>query len=482
VVYVGVLQALVWLTQGVHFLSDTPGYLAGITAFGRGEVTYFPPGYSLFLAPWVSLWPSAAGLAITAVQHVWMVAALFFLQRMIAPVLGSAAATVGLLVAGSAAPVLFFPQSVLSETVGFCTTAVALWSASRHGRALRWRDGVSGIFVGWATLTRVVPLAAVALPLAFLHIDQHGITRRALLRTFRVMFLSGAVVVAVMIWFHRGSDTFALTTSADLHLYNRVISEQSLVAIHEPATRLIVERLGGPPQRGVAHWDVMPVLQSRGLSWTDARNLLGDVAREGIRGHVVEYLWYTPLLAWREYAAGGRARPPLWSGNSGSEPSLENEPPLSSSSSAAWRHEVEAGFERVWPLLMWAPLAGVIGLRRWPHRLIYLALLLVAAGYLFASSLVEYFNERFIACVFPFVLVLTPAPFVMVWHRLTQDGPNAFVNEPLTGSNVVPLPDGVGRVPWRFFSGRVLHSSVHGSRDCVCPSAGTCTDSDLGGS
>jgi hypothetical protein len=81
-------------------------------------------------------------------------------------------------------------------------------------------------------------------------------------------------------------------------------------------------------------------------------------------------------------------------------------------------------FDVAWRVLRWAPLLGVLllPLLPGPARLTFLALLAVPAGYLFFGSLVEFFLERYVAAVMPFILVLTPTPVAALLTRWRPGG------------------------------------------------------------
>lgn len=45
------LHAVTFVFHGIGYTSDARGYIDGISRFASGQVSYFPPGYSLLLAP-----------------------------------------------------------------------------------------------------------------------------------------------------------------------------------------------------------------------------------------------------------------------------------------------------------------------------------------------------------------------------------------------------------------------------------------------
>jgi hypothetical protein len=92
-----------------------------------------------------------------------------------------------------------------------------------------------------------------------------------------------------------GRCGFAIAGGAGLHLYNRVVTQQGLLNARGPATAMFLSRMGTLPLQDVAHWDVSPVLERQGLSYSEARSLMGAVAMEGLRSDPSGFLRYSTM-------------------------------------------------------------------------------------------------------------------------------------------------------------------------------------------
>lgn len=409
VAYIGVLHMLAFVFFGIGYTSDARGYIDGIGRFAAGQVSYFPPGYSLFLAPWWLITSSYPGALAVFVQHVCMVLTLVGLRDIVRRVVGEDLATLALFITGSVAPTLFLPQMVLSENVALFGMAGAMWLASRAGAngALR-RDVAAGMLAGLAGLARVVPLVAIVVPMFLLYRSMTG-TRDAAIRTARMMGAGLGLMALCASWHYANGGGFVIAGGAGLHLYNRVVTEQGLLNAREPATAVFLTRMGNRPLQDVAHWDVLPVLERQGMSYADARSLMGAVAMEGLRSDPTGFLRHSTIQSWKEYAAAPTLEP--WP--SGTEPiaALESPvPPGVRGGSNAWWSRSESVFRQLWRVLMWLPVLGLLLLPSMRERLVFLALLAVPAGYLFVTAQVEFFLDRYVAAVLPFALMLSTTP------------------------------------------------------------------------
>jgi hypothetical protein len=416
---VAILHVLVWLRQGIGYNNDAAGYLNGIRAFVVGTVEYYPPGYSMFLAPFWLLPHSWAAFAAVGVQHACMVAALVGLRSLARPFLGEDLATLGFVLTGSVVPTLFLPQMILSENVALCGMTGALWLASRPGSegALR-RDMLAAGLAGWAGLARVVPLAVVALPLLLLHTARLGL-RPALRRTVRTLLAATAIVATVAAWNFARSGTFAIANSWGLHLYDRVVTEQELIDRDGPATREFLQRIGQRPLEGVPFWEITPALERQGMTYAQTVSLLGGVALEGIHSAPVAFARYSLVLSLRQYWADPSRE--LWLSPFDRTPGLETPTPLAwRSTSLLWWNQFRGLYAAMWPVLLWATPLGLLALLLLRQRLVFLALLAVPMLFLLAISQLEQFVERFVLAVLPFVLMLVPAPLAALlnlWER-----------------------------------------------------------------
>ena len=416
IAYVVALHLVTWLTQGIGFTSDAAGYLDGIESLATGRAAYFPPGYSLFLAPFAAISPAAMGDAVAAAQHVLMIVTLLALSQLMRPVVGRTLAAWSLIIAGSAAPTLFLPQMILAENVALAAMTGTLWLAARPS-SLRMGviDLLAGVCLGVAGRARVVPLVAMSVPIVCVQLVPAQ-WRRSLVRSLGVGAVGAALVLAVMVWTYSQTVRFALTTGQGLHLYNRVVTQQGLVDDDGPATRRLMDVLAGAPLR-VPHWTVGGLLYERGQSSAEIERLLGDVAREGMRTDRWGFVRYSFAQAWRQY----HTPPVLWTTPVAPTPvpRLERRlPALLPPLGWYWWRFFTAGFAMVWPLLMWAPLLGLLLLPFIRERRIFVALLAVPALYLLVSAQLDLFSPRLSSAVVPFALVLVPAPLAALLRAI----------------------------------------------------------------
>jgi hypothetical protein len=416
VMHVCVIHAVVWSTQCVGVNGDSQGYMNVLTEVIAGQAGYFPPGYPLFLGIWSATVPQATGLAVTAAQHVLMVAALYALYRMVRTFLPPTSASVGFLLTGSAAPVVFLPQAIFSENLAFLGMAGTIFFVHIRGRkSALIRDLAAGLLATVATLARVVPLLAILLPTLMLRKSEQDSSPAPLRRTARVFGTTALVLLATASWFWHENGVFGLANSQGLHLYNRVVTEQLLLNPEGSATKRFLALVGNRPLRGVAHWDISPVLSAQGLSYIDRNALMESVALEGIRKHPIRFAGHSLRMAWEEYTAAGVASIPFFAEQIAPVPALENAPLLGFRSSAMqWRLTMTRLFGIAWVVLMWTPLVGLLLVPFMKERAVFLTFLAVPAGYLLGTSFIEYFLERYVVCVIAFPLMVVPAPFAAI--------------------------------------------------------------------
>lgn len=424
IAHLALLHVLTWLLQGVGYTSDVDGYLKGVGWFLNGEVFAFPPGYSIFLAPWVLLAPQWTGAIATGLQHAGMLLSLVALQHIARPLLGDTLATLALLIVGSLAPALFLPQMLLSENIAVIGMTGGLWFASRPASSRPWVNDVSaGVCGGCAALARVVPLLAIVLPVLLLRFDPLH-RRSSILRAARIVSIAAVVMLVAASWNFIGSGSFALSGSTGHHLYNRVVTEQMLIDRGAPATTRFLAIVGDRPLAGVAHWDIRPLLEGSGLDYTEATRLMGDVALEGMRTRPAGFLAYSLALAWREYAAVPSLE--LAPIETDARADLESLMPAAvRGSPLLWWTAFEEVFRALWPVLLWMPIAGLLMVPWLPEPRMFLALFSVPAIYLVVTGHIEYFLDRYVVAVLPFALMLAPAPLAAIaelWRRRSGGG------------------------------------------------------------
>jgi hypothetical protein len=415
--HIAFLHALVWLTQGVGYNADARGYLDTFGRFIAGLTSYYPPGYPVLLGPLHALFPNATGLAVAGTQHILMVLSLYALSRVARACLGSDLATLGLLIAGSVGPTLLLPQVAFSENPAFFGMAGAVWFVCDPEPDILRFDIAAGLLLGWAALSRVTPIVALALPVFLLHLHMAPSRAAAVTRTARVLLAAILVLGLSATWTWHKSRDFRIANSSGLHLYSRVVTEQLLLNREGPDTRRFLAIVGDRALKNVGHWEISPVLMAHGLRYRETVALMGGVATEGGRSYPLRLLLYSVAMMWREYAVDPLPDVPQW-GTGSPAPELDNAPLLGiRTSSLLWRNDLDRTFATSWPVLKWMPLSGLLFLPWLRGRLVFLALLLVPAAYLFAGSFADMFVGRYTICVVPFALILIPAPLAGIAGR-----------------------------------------------------------------
>jgi hypothetical protein len=444
------LHLLVWVSQCVGTNADSGGYHGRLEAFLAGLPQYFPPGYTLLLSVLELLAPEHLGRLVTLVQHALHVLAIVWIFRLLRPAVGLGLAWLGGLSAGASWSTLFLPQAIMSETLAFFAMAGCLYFAvrSRDGGGLA-AAAVSGVFLGVAVLTRVVPGPAVLPGLVLVHLapaSRRGLGRLA------VTLATGAILVAApVLWFAWKSGAPQLTTSAGLHLWNRVVTAQGKLADEAPATRRLLDLLGDADPRELPHWAVKDLLVAKGLRYEEVVELFGLVAKEGIRAAPHEFAAYSFEHAWRLYLADAAGEIPRWGTFHEPIPELETPPLVPLSSSAhLWRASLQAWHSASWLPLCWLSIAGIAVAWFLAERSLLLALGLVAPCYLFATANVEFFLARYNVAVIPFMVCSALAPLAVVAALWGRPGPEPQVGSggsaggsPPSGSNGSNGSDGL---------------------------------------
>ena len=407
------VHGMFWVSQCVGTNDDSPAYLESVQYVVKGEPSYFPPGYPLFLGGLAELAPGTLGRWITLVQHGMAVAGGLWLYGLLRRIVTQELALLGGLLGGALAPVLTTAQAVMSECpTGFAMLG-ALYFAVRSRETDQWFwAALSGLFLGWAGMLRVVPLAAMVPALGLYHLWP---LRPDGWRRLGVTAVTAIFVLLLPIswfWYRTGQPT--LTTSQGFHLFNRVVTEQKLLDEQAPMTRHLLELLEGRDPRGVSWWDVRDHARVRDLNEEQVERLFRQVALEGIHKDPAAFVFYTGPLAWRMLISPADWIP-AWGDTVLAAPSLESPPPLAvTASSLDWRQSLEDAHRGLWPLLCGLAILGILlGVRQRGCPLV-LALAWVPVGYLLASAGVEYFSPRYNAAVAPFVAALAVLPPAML--------------------------------------------------------------------
>jgi Dolichyl-phosphate-mannose-protein mannosyltransferase len=407
-IYLSVLHLLFWSTQPIGLLTDSLKELPTLKAnVLLGTPAYFPPGYPILIGLAYLISRTITGSVITMIQHVMMIATIWWCYRLLQRSAGTTISFATALAIGAAAPTLVLPQGILSENVALFGMAGTLYFAFSYRESGRLRDGIlAGLLLAWATLARVVPFAA-GVP-SILAIMMGAEPRAAGLRKFGAIVVFAAAISAVPImWFGIRSDNFALTNSVGRHLYNRAVADQYLLDRQAPATSNLLKSIAPLDPYGVPHWKIQSLLKKKGLSDYQIEALMRQTSLESIRRAPWKYVRYSLQQTWTQYFLDPISFMPYASTPFEYDDELESPPPLgASANSLLWRVHLETAFNATWRYVPWIALASILLVPLVEERATFLAFALTPAAYILATALVEYLLSRYNAAIVPFVFVL----------------------------------------------------------------------------
>jgi hypothetical protein len=419
VMVISVVHLGFWASQCVGLEIDGLGYYRSWDAVARGEVGFFPPGYPVVvgLCKWIG--GAHTGLLLTLVQHVLLMVSAVWLYRMLCGVTAEEWAFVAGTVAFLNPAVLGYSQMVMSETTAMTCMIGGLYFAWRGGRA---SAVMTGLLAGCGGLLRVVPAMSVLLSLG---IREWSVGwRRGRARIAVAVAVAAVVMTAPVVWFGAHTGDFALTYSAGIHLFDRVLWGQQLVNPQGEATKHLAELLDGEPMTGRNAWQMMVSPRVEVLGLFGGAKLLQQVALEAIAADPWGYLSYTPKAAWRTLMVPVAYYPRQ--GIAARVVRLLENPPLILYSEAGlkWRIQLEAFFAQVWQWLCWGSLAGFAISTVWGRgRWLFLAVGVMVLVHLLVSASVEIVAPRYHVPLIPLLAMLL-VPLAGGWRtsRIVQAG------------------------------------------------------------
>jgi hypothetical protein len=131
VLYLVVLQSLVWSTQWVGITADGEWQLETLRSFLRGFPGIWAPGYPLLVGIGYLISASSAGAVLTFIQHALMVATIWWCFCLLKRCIGTPVAFLTTLIMGSSAAILILPQATMSENVALFGMIGTLYFAVR---------------------------------------------------------------------------------------------------------------------------------------------------------------------------------------------------------------------------------------------------------------------------------------------------------------------------------------------------------------
>jgi hypothetical protein len=370
--FLSVVHALFWVAQCIGTTNDSPGYVEAVSEFFRGgQPSYFPPGYPALLGLVGSLSGDNLGMWVTLIQHGIVVLGAVWIYLLLLRVAPEGVALLGAILSGASAPSLTVPQTIMSEASTLFAMVGALYFTVRCAETAMLRFLIlAGVFAGWAGTLRVVPLAALIPSICAIYLLPP--TKRGLKLAAKTLAVTVGFVVLPISWCWCKSGEPALTNSMGLHLFNRVVTEQQQFDENGPATKTMIDLLGGKDPKGVPHWQIREDTNIQKLGYFQQERLLLRVAIEGILKDPWAFVASTPYLAWKVLMADASGWLPNWGDTSQRYPSLENPPFFTfTASSWSWRLTLEEIHKTFWPVLCWLAIAGVfigLSLRGLTHR------------------------------------------------------------------------------------------------------------------
>ena len=301
-IYLAVLHLLFWSTQPIGLLTDSLGQLPTLKAnVLLGAPAYFPPGYPILVGFGYLISRTITGSVITMLQHVMMIATIWWCYKLLRRSAGTTVSFAAALAIGASAPTLVLPQGILSENVALFGMAGTLYFAFDYRETGRLRDGMlTGVLLAWATLARVVPMAA-GVP-SVLAIMMGAEPRAAGLRKFGAVVALALVLLAVpILWFGIRSGSFALSNSVGRHLYNRAVADQYLLDRQAPATSNLLKSIAPLDPYGIPHWKIQALLKKKGLTDDQIETLMKRTSLESIHRAPWKYVRYSFQQSWIQY-------------------------------------------------------------------------------------------------------------------------------------------------------------------------------------
>jgi Dolichyl-phosphate-mannose-protein mannosyltransferase len=422
IAYLAILQFLAWSTQDSGIVYDSLIEMPTIGQWVMGYPGYMPPGYPLLVA-FGYLVSSTAGFVITFVQHVMIIASIWWCVRLVQRALGILAGFVVGLATGAAAPMLFLPQTLQSENVAIFGMAGALYFALRCRDRGRTADLlVSAILLAWGGMARIAPFVAVVPAVFLVMLDTKPMVTG--LRRFGAITAVVAALVAVPIaWFGAKSGHMTLSSSVGHHLYDRVVSGQGLLDQTGPNTSRFI-RLLAPLTANDAtdirlapgrHPDFENILENTGLDYWDVEALMKGAAFEGIRQAPGAFIGFSLRQAWTQYLDDPTPMLSWWEVPLSYPKELESKPFFGvRANSLLWRLNLGEQFAVVWAFVPWLAIAGLAVIPMMRERLVLLAMAMIPLGYVLALGFLEVKVPRYTVAIIPFVFTLAAVPFAAI--------------------------------------------------------------------
>jgi len=425
IVYLTVLQLLAWSTQESGIVYDSLLEMPTIRQWALGYPGYMPPGYPLLIAFGYQVYASTAGAVITFIQHLMMIATIWWCVRLAQRSVGSLPGFAAGLTMGAAAPMLFLPQTLQSENVAMFGMAGALYFALRYRDRGRTLDAVlSGVLLAWGGMARIAPFAAgvPAILVVMLGTKPTAIG----LRRFAAVIAVAAALTAIPIgWFGAKSGHLTLSSSVGHHLYDRVVSGEGLLDETAPSTSRFLQLLAPLTAKDATdirlapgrHEDLENILKGKGLDYWDIEKLMTAVAWEGIRKAPLAFIGFSLRQAWTQYFDDPTPMLSWWAVPPVYPRELESKPVFGvRANSLLWRRALGRQFAILWTYVPWLAIAGCAVVPILRERLVFLGLVIIPLGYVLSLGFLEVDVPRYTVALIPFVFALAAGPFAAMFR------------------------------------------------------------------
>lgn len=415
-VYLLALNFLFWSTQCVGFYSDGLGQMQNLKLNALGFSVYYPPGYPLLVGLGYLLSAQSAGLVITLLQHLMMIAVVWWCFRLLTRCVGTTPAFLAALLMGAAAADLAAPQAIISSNAALFGMVGGLYFAVRYRDAERPRDAIfSGLLIGWATLARIAPLIAMIPAVALVMLETKPLAMGA--RRFGLVCLVALLLTAIpMVWFGAKHGRFELTASFGHHMYDRILVDENLLNTKAPETSYFLKLIAPINPRGMPQLKMHEILAAKGFSWYQIDALMERVAMESISHAPLQYIKFSFEHAWWMYLDEATNGIPWWSDYPKVySKSMESAPLLGvRANSLLWRAMLDRQFAMMWIYVPWLALAGILLLPALLDRMVFLSFAVIPCTYLVLTAFVASPLPRYDAAIVPFIIGLAAGPFAAV--------------------------------------------------------------------
>ncbi len=415
ILFLSLAHLFVFTSFPVGANNDSPGYVWSVHSFFITETpSYFPPGYPILiqlakLVPFLGL-----GHSILLLQHILMVLSLACFYFISLRLFGGKIGYLFIILLSCMECTLFLPQMVISENVALTFSIFSLFFALRSSKSRHLFFSIlAGSFAGIAVLARVSPLAGLVPALGLIYL--FGMKRKWL-SYYSVSLASIFLTLLLpMLWCFSKSGKFGLANSTGLHLYQRMIFQQKLVAKNRPFTKKLLKLMDGKNISNIPHWGISSFLKSKGVTLNQTERLLYNVSIESLREYPFKYFVGNFQNFW-SLITTPFPYDVIWNEQLMEFKPLDNPAILTVSKEGIIFFKKLVRLHRdIWKTMVWAAiLSFLLALFRLQKRYIETSFAIFIIFYIFAQVSVEVVCGRYNMVIAPFVAILCGSLFVTI--------------------------------------------------------------------